>query len=594
MVNGPLTDTVAAKLVGQLKKRDGYTDNVTNGKDYQDEDNQSVRGQVQWDPADDLSILVGADYSKDDVNGNCRNVNNVDLHDPIGLAVFYPPVIAATTGGDVRKCASSADALEKREVTGTLLRVDWDIMDATLTSITAYRELDYHVSEDLAAMPVGTIPFSLVDDVREDSDQFSQELRLTSDNTDKLSWLVGAFYMRENVDRQEGFKGLSGPPLSTGALILLNGDIAFTQKAETTSYAVFGQLDYAFNEQWSVSVGSRYTYDKKEIEQGLENFEDPAFDTSVLAGALGVSPAVVEAIFAPRPAVILGIPANGPGEVAAFAATGDISALNFPYRANADDDWNKVTSSASINWNYSEDGMLYLGFSQGYKSGAFVSSVTNAEAAVVPLEPEEVDSWELGLKAEFLNNRLRVNASVFTMDYSDLQVFRLVGSLLVGANAEATSEGVELDITALLTEHWTVQANYAYLDATYDTFVDGIVDFSGNSLPRAPENSFFVRSSYRTPLPGGSEIDWVLSYAYSDDFYFEATNAPASREGSYGLVDASATWTSARQNWTIAVWGKNLSDEDYRQHTIISNIAGTVDIWAPPRTYGVTLEYAWR
>ena len=302
-------------------------------------------------------------------------------------------------------------------------------------------------------------------------------------------------------------------------------------------------------------------------------------------------PSVIQAIFAPQEAVILGIPANGPANLGAFAATGDTSLLAFPYQTKADDDWNKVTSSASVNWNFSDDGMLYLSFAQGYKSGAFVSSVTNPEAAAVPLEPEEVDSWELGLKSEFLDNRLRVNASVFTMDYKDLQVFRLVGSLLVGANAKATSEGVELDVTGLVTENWTLQANYAYLDATYDTFKDGAVDFSGNDLPRAPQDSFFVRSSYRTPLPGGSEIDWVASYAYTGSFYFESSNSPASKEDSYGVIDASATWTSPQDTWMVSVWGKNLDDEEYRVHTILSNIAGTVDLWGEPRTYGATVKY---
>jgi iron complex outermembrane receptor protein len=591
MVNGPLTDTVAAKLVGQYKQRDGYVKNVENGNDYQDEDNKSVRGQLQYDPQDDLSILLGADWSKDDVNGNCRNVNNLDLHDPLGLAGFYPPVIDATTGGDIRKCASSTDAFQKREVSGGLLRVDWGVADATLTSITAYREMDYHHEEDLAAMPLGTTPFNLVDSVKEDSDQFSQEFRLASDGAEKLSWLVGAFYMEENVDRKEGFIGSFGPPLVPGSAVLLDGNIDFTQKAETTSYAFFGQIDYDFNEQWSASIGSRYTYDKKDITQGLVNNEDPAFDTAVLSGALGAPPSVIEAIFAPEEAVVLGIPANGPANLGAFAATGDTSLLAFPYKTDTDDDWDKVTSSASLNWNYSDDGMLYLSFAQGYKSGAFVSSVTNPEAAAVPLEPETADSWELGLKSEFFDNRLRVNASVFTMDYKDLQVFRLVGSLLVGANAKATSEGVELDITGLVTENWTLSANYAYLDATYDNYEDGVIDFSGNTLPRAPEDSFFAQSSYRTPLPGGSEIEWIVSYAYSGSFYFDPNNSQASKEDSYGVIDASATWSSPQEQWNITIWGKNLDDEEYRIHSITSNIAGTVDIWGPPRTYGGTVKY---
>lgn len=592
MVNGPLGDTAAGKLVLQKRERDGYTKNVLDGQEYQDEDNFSARGQLQFDPTSDLSILLGADYSDDDQAGNCRNVNNLDLHDPLGLAVVYPPVIAATTGGDIRKCASPAKAYQERTVKGGLVRVDWDADQFTLTSLTAYREMEYDHLEDLAGMPQGQTPFNLIDTVQEDSDQFSQELRLSSAGNERFNWLVGAFYMEENIDRLEQFVGNFGPPLVPGPSALLDGDIAYVQDAETTSYALFGQVDYAFNEAWSVTVGSRYSYDEKEITQGIVNYEDPAFDTAVLAAALGVPPEVVQAVFAPNEAVVLGIPVNGPGDLGAFVATGDVSALNFPYSVDADDDWDEITSSASLNWNYSDNGMLYLSWSEGYKSGAYGSQVPRPQDAVIPLEPEKATSYELGLKSQFWDNRIRVNASIFSMDYQDLQVFRLVGSLLVAGNAEATSEGLELDVTALLTERWTVNANYAYLDATYDEYTDGVDDFSGNDLSRAPEDSFFVRSSYVFPFSGGSELDFVVSYAYTGEFYFEASNAAAAKEDSYGLIDASLNWTSADASWDVTLWGKNLDDEEYRVHTIISNIAGTVDVWGPPRTYGLTVNYA--
>jgi len=592
LVTGPLTDTISAKLVAQKKDRDGYVKNALTNDDYQNLDNESVRGQMEFNPTDDLSILLGADYSKDDTNGNCRSVNNLDSVDEAGTADLYKQVIAATTGGDIRKCATSYDHFAKRDVYGGLLRADWDMGEIVFTSISAYRDLDYHHQEDYAALPLDTTPINLLASVKETSDQFSQELRLSSDSPEKLNWQAGVFYVDENVDRNERLTGTFGPPLVPGPAVLLDGDFAYTQKVDTTSYAVFGQIDYAFNEQWSASVGSRYTYDKKKVAQGLVNYENAAFDTVVLSEEFGVPVSVVEEFFAPQEAVIVGFPANGPDGLEALADTLDLSVLAFPYSVEADDDWNKVTSSASVKWNYQENGLLYLKFSQGYKSGAFVSSINFPEEATIALEPEDVDSWELGLKSEFFGNRLRLNASLFTMDYKDLQVLRLVDTLLVGSNAKATSEGAELDITGLLTENWILQVNYAYLDATYDSYIDGELDFSGNTLPQAPENTFFARSSYRTPLPGGSEIDWVLSYSFSDSYYFEPSNESGSKEGSYGVFDASATWLSPGEKWEITAWGKNLNDEDYRVDTIISAVSGTLDIWGSPRTYGVTVKYS--
>jgi iron complex outermembrane receptor protein len=593
-LSGPIADGVSGRLVGSWRKRDeGYVENVLDGEEYQDEENMSLRGQLLLRPTDRLQILVGADYSEDDQAGNCRNVNNLELNDPLGLAAVYPPIIAATTGGDVRKCASPVQGEQTRDIAGGQVRVEWELDSMTLTSISAYRDMDYDHLEDLAGMPTGVTPFNLADGVNESSEQFSQELRLSSNGDGRLSWLAGAFYMEEEIDRSERFTGEFGPPLVPGAAVLLNGDVAFTQNAETTSYAVFGQIGYQFNDAWSLTVGSRYNYDEKDIAQGLLNFEDPAFDTAVLAGTLGVPAAVIEGLFAPQQAVVLGVPVNSPTNLGAFAATGDVSVLNFPYSIDADDDWDEVTSSASINWAYNDDSMLYLSWSQGYKSGAFVSSTTTPEAAATPLDPEIATNYELGLKTEFWDNRLRLNASLFTMEYEDLQVFRLVGTRLVGANAEATSEGLELDVTALLTENWILQFNYAYLDAEYDTFEDGVNDFSGNTLPRAPEDSYFIRSSYVWNLPGASELEFIASYAYTGEFQFEASNQPAAEEDGYGLWDASLSWRDAGERWEVRAWGRNLDDEEYRIHTIVSNIAGTVDVWGAPRTYGLSVQYAW-
>ncbi|HSM68309.1 MAG TPA: TonB-dependent receptor, partial [Xanthomonadales bacterium] len=207
------------------------------------------------------------------------------------------------------------------------------------------------------------------------------------------------------------------------------------------------------------------------------------------------------------------------------------------------------------------------------------------------LDPEKVTSYEFGVKAMLADNRVRVNASVFHMDYEDLQVFRLVGSLLVGANAEATSKGLELDVTGLVRENWILSANYGYLDATYDVFETGDADFSGNRLSRAPENSWGVSSTYSFDLANGSNLDFYLGYTHQDDFFFEPSNHPGSREDGFGLLNASFNWRSADGPWGVSLWSRNVTDEEYRTHTIISNVAGTVDLWGLPRTYGLTVNY---
>jgi iron complex outermembrane receptor protein len=581
LVNGRIADNVAGKFSFSKRDRDGYVDNVVDGEEYHDEDNLSLRGQLLFTPSERMEILFGLDYSTDDQAGNCRNVNNLALNNPLGLAVFYPAVIAATTGGDIRKCASSAGAMQERDVYGALLRVDYDFDGSTLTSITAYRDTDYEWLEDLAGMPLGATPFNLIDTAREESDQFSQELRLTSTGEGSLEWLIGAFYMEEDVSRQERFIGSFHAPLAAQGFSLLNGDVSFDQENKTTSTALFGKIDYHFNERFTWSLGARYARDEKEIDQALVNFENPAFDSAVLSAVLGF----------PVNLVVLGIPANGPGDLIAFITTGNPAALKTPYSVSAEADWSEFVPSTNLQWQFADQGYVYFTVARGYKSGAFVSATTTPQAAVTPLDPEIATNYELGMKSQWLDNRLRFNASVFRMDYEDLQVFRLEGSLLVGANAEATSQGLELDVAALLTDNWMVRANYGYLDATYDSFVSGTQDFTDNDLPRAPENSLGLNSTYTVDLDGGSSLDFDLGYAWQDDFFHEPNNIEATREKAFGLLNLGVTWTSSDGRWDVTAWGKNVTDEEYRTHTIISNIAGTVDLWNIPRTYGLTVNY---
>jgi iron complex outermembrane receptor protein len=580
LVNGRMTDNLSGKFSFSTNTRDGYVDNVTDGLEYHDVDNKSARAQMLWTPRDDLDVLFGVDYSKDDQAGNCRNVNNLDLNDPLGLAVFYPPVIAATTGGDIRKCASSAGAGQSREVSGALLRADWGLDAATFTSITAYREADYSWTEDLAGMPLGSTPFNLIDQAMEDSNQFSQEFRLTSNGGERFDWLLGAFYMKEDVDRAEQFIGSFHFPLAGQGFVLLNGDVTWGQLNTTKSYALFGKLDWHLTDSITWSFGGRWAKDKKSVNQSMINNEDPAFDIAVLT-ALGH----------PNPVVVLGIPANGPADLIGYLVTGNPAVLKTPFRVQASDSWNEFLPSMDISWRVSDDHLLYFSYSEGYKSGAFQSQTTTPQAAVTPLEPERAKNYEVGIKSEFLGNRLRVNASVFQMDYTDLQVFQLVGSLLVGGNAEATSKGVELDATWLVAENWVVGGNYGYLDAEYDIYILGTSDLSGNRLPRAPEHTWSLNSTYTFDLSGGSKVDLSAVYAYTDDFYFAPSNQASSFESGYGLLDARVTWRSQGDRWNVSLWGRNLTDEEYRTHMIISNIAGSVDLWNLPRTYGATVTY---
>ena len=556
LVNGALSDTVAGKFAFSKKDSDGYAKNVTTGQSIHDVDNFSARGQLLIQPSDTLDITLGFDFSRDENNGNCRAVGSLD-QDTRGLVPFYQAAVDATTQGDIRECASDAETFQERDVGGLLAKVVWDTPLGTLTSISAYRESDYEWLDDLGGLPAAVLPLVVVDNAREEAEQVSQEFRLASNSDGDLQWLLGYFYMNETVDRGERFISqvgnqnpldFWGPNGPLGAATFLGGDVEFLQDVESTSHAVFGQATYDINEALSLNLGARWSYDKKQADQAAIDHE-----------GLGHS----------------GVPLT----------------LLPPFNAKASADWEDFTPSFSVNYQINDDGFVYLTLAKGYKSGAFIGQPTSVSAATTPLAPEQVTNIEVGAKTEWFDNRLRLNLSAYTMDYTDLQVFSLQGFSLVSDNAEATSRGVDVEFVGRVTENLQISGSWSYLDAEYDQYISGSNDYTGNVLPRAPKHSGSIAVSYLWPLDAAGEVDISLSYDFKSSYFFDADNDLLRKESPVELFNARVTWSSAEQDWSVSAWGRNLADEEYRAHSIVSGFAGTVDLYAPPRTLGMSVEY---
>jgi iron complex outermembrane receptor protein len=432
-----------------------------------------------------------------------------------------------------------------------MARLDWDMDWARFTSLTAYRSSDYEWIDDLTGLePPSVIPTvvqTVVDYAEEEAEQFSQEFRLTG-NTDNIDWVAGLYYMNEEVERAERFYTEFSVVL--GLPFPSPGDVSFYQDNETDSYAVFGQLDWHITDAWDLTLGLRYSYDDKEITQGATD-------------NLGTYP-----------------PFSG------------IPLLQAPYGPiKADDSWGEWTPKATLSYNFNDDVMAYATVARGYKSGAFASAATTAEGAALPADPELANNYEIGLKSQFWDNRAQFNILYFFTDYEDLQVYFLDNFLLNLANGEAESSGVELEYVALLTENFRVSGSYAYNDTEYTDLVT-VADFTGNDLARAPEQSFTIVLDYAMGLSGGSVIDLQASYFWQDDWFHDPSNAPGTEEDDYGLLNASITWTSSSEQFSIVAWGKNLDDEEYRIHSILDASAVTADVYGAPRTYGLTVNYA--
>jgi iron complex outermembrane recepter protein len=590
MATGGLTDTISGKLVAQYLERDGYGDNVITpdeiktlgdfsnspliggsigaaggGDELDDAEKRSIRGQLLFDLSDTMSLLVGADYSKDKTNGTCRHLQNLD-EGVAGLGSYWALGMSENYKSDDRNCATQFDVEQEREIKGAMARFEMDLEWADFVSISAYRESDYDFIDDLTGIPLidlnaptppgaptplppavpgqWTAPENVVNAVDESADQFSQEFRLTG-ATGPVDWVAGAFYMEENVDRKEEYYTQYNTLLQVLRSLPGIGNVLFTQDNETTSMALYGQADWNINEQWTLTYGLRWSDDEKDITQGAED----------LLGTQGVP------LLAP------------------------------PFTVKANDSWDELTNKVSVSYTPNDDVMLYATYSEGFKSGAFPSQTSTPEDAAQPADPEQVANYEAGMKSTWWDNRIQFNVSYYFMDYDDLQVFELNSNLLlVLSNAQAESQGVDLDFNVLLLENLMVSTSYNYSDATYTDYITPTgSDYSDNNLVYAPENAFSINLDYRYDLDSAGALDFNLSYNWKDDYFTSPSNAEKTRQDDIAMIGASASWTSSDTSWVVTLWGKNLDDEQQIASLIVDPTQITSESYMAPRTYGATV-----
>jgi iron complex outermembrane receptor protein len=549
-VNGAISDRVAGKLTANVRQRDGYAENVNTGQDLEDDETISLRGQLLFTPSDTVDVLLSFDHTDIDMSGDNRFLTNFDIN-PLPPFLTDPQQAEnATFGNDPRKSNHGELQKSDKTLTGLSARVDADLGWATLTSITAYRESESSWFQ--ALVPIrsdregGSGIFEVDDGADQDAEQFSQEFRLAG-SADNLNWVAGFFYFDEEVSKSETFVTYWGP--TTGLNVLFNtGDVSFNMDGSTTSYAVFGQLTWDMTDAVGLTLGARYNDDEKEQDSA-------AVSNQPLTG------------------LVWGIPLGPTGA---------------PYTAYGKESWSKTTIRASLDWDISDDHMIYATYSEGFKSGAFNSHTPSPLIAEAPLLPEFATNIEIGARTEWLDGRLRFNITYFDLEYEDLQTWALVNFQLEADNAAAEVSGVETDFAIAFSDNFSVTGSFATMDGE---FTEGAN--AGNLLRRAPERTWSVSPRFSTTLDNGGSLDVVATAAYTDEYHMEISNDPRGLEPDVTVVNASIKYASANERWDVMLWGKNVTDELYAVHHINGSFGGATKIWAPPRTYGVSLNDYW-
>ena len=341
------------------------------------------------------------------------------------------------------------------------------------------------------------------------------------------------------------------PPGGTGTI---------SQDGETESYAAFASADWAVTEKLTLNAGVRYTYEEKTLE--------PVGQQWFLPDGTQVNPD--------------GSPAE-------------------PLEAEyADEDWDKWSPRLGVQYQINDDIMAYASYAEGFKSGGFFGRITLAvEGALRKFDPEEVDTYEIGIKSEWWDQRLRVNASIFSSDYSDKQEEIIlsdatgnVDTIVVNAS-EATMDGAELEITALVYDGLTLFAQGGYLDAEYDEFdlsFEGLpADASNLEMRNAPEWTYGLGLNYIHELFGHSQMSYDVTYNWRDSYQTIFNNDPLGDKDSAGFWNANIDY-QYKDMLTVSVYGRNLGDERYFRAVTIPPIS-TFGQWNEPRNYGVMVTY---
>lgn len=552
-VSGPLTDSIRARAAISKNDSDGFVDNLVTGEDENGIDVLTWRTIVDADLGDSTTMRFNLHGAKTD--------QPTSKYNHVGLLPGGTDVLGYAGPDDLYKGEYNRnDDKVETDAIGGYVQFDVDFDDFAFTSITAYDDMDSSLAEETDASPLDMLWI----ESDYDSDTFSQELRLAG-STETVTWLAGVYYLDEDYDQKAYYDlfgelraftgGVSDPTGELFGAPILNALAKISQNTKT--YAVFGQADIDITEKLTATLGLRYTD------------EERTFDTSATL--------IDDVLFGPD-----GLEAYNFSDL-------DFSDDQFSWRVGMD----YITDS---------DALLYTSISRGFKSGGFNGSLLSFDAdeaalQAKPYDSEFVTAYEVGYKGEFAEGRLRLNAALFYNDFEDLQVFTFTntGDLPVSVLDNASSAdvtGLELDVVWYPTDSLLLNVSAAFMDSELKDFeTDGGTDLSGNEISLTPETSVTALARYDHDLGDLGSAFVQATAAYRSSFFFTPDNADFLEQDSYTLVSARIGYSHPSDKWGLALFGNNLTEEEYINFAFDLSDFGVIPEFAGvPRTYGIELR----
>jgi len=551
-VGGGLGENSAFRLSASYHQNDGYITNRIGG-DLNNADDLAVRLQWFYEPSDNFDLLLNARISEQDIDTGFFKYVSSQL--PGVLTPNVPnPVLGGYTDNTGDNFSGEYDdpGYNDLSTTGLTATFNWGIGDATLTSITDFSTVERQYIEDSDASPIALFNFYLTTD----AEQFSQELRMAGDRGN-MTWVAGLYYLDLDINDSNGAISdpFIGPAPTPGAEAGLNNPYT----SQLQSLSAFGQVEFPISDSLRLVLGGRVINDDKDFAYTIEavEFIDPEARDFNAPGNL-----------------------NSLGVIATY--TGSRSDTEFAGRIQLD-------------WSVSDDTLVYFGLNRGVEGGGYNAPIFPLAVPYdddsMSFDPEQLDALEVGFKMTLMDGRARLNGAVYYYDYKNYQAFNIIGVDTLTFNADAESQGFELEYQVSPTENWDILLGAAYNDIE--------IDLGGGVKARtvqAPEWNFNGLVRYEWPMSSG-RLALQGDAVYRSEHFFALTALPNQTEDGYTLANVSATYTSESEAWSISAFVHNVTDENYLVQTFdlsTDAIFGmTEQYYGRPRWWGVSFRYDW-
>lgn len=523
-IEGSLIDDIlAAKMVVYYDDDPGYFDNINpaaanpaphpfqpfyvnpaDGSNVGGLRTRMFRPTLVFTPSDTAEVVVSVEHGETEGSGAAWT--NVTAQRAGAQSDF------ATT--------SDENGFTNIEWTQGVLEVNIDeVGNGTLTNIMGTRRVKASSAADIDGtdLPIFAAPGFT------DQKQFSNELRWAGNISDNWDTTFGLYYFKQDIGYREARYIWLPPPLGP-APFGVNLTRALGGDMESKNFGVFWNNDLVLNDSWTLTAGLRYTSESKSAQ---------IVDSTPVAD-------------------------GGPGPCV------DVTTFNCQ-TVSLSRDWNNMTPKLGVQYRMSEDAHMYAFWTKGYRSGGF--NFRNAKPTVIPPGPtneEENNTFEVGVKAEMLDGRMRVNVAAFHNSIDDMQrelnlgdpdVIVLQGTINAG---DVTIKGVELDVVALIADNFSVNASYGWQDGEYDSVNPAFASFLGSELPRLAPTNYSVGFSWDVSV-GDSLINVMANHSFRERHPYDDANNQYFDD--QRRTNASVNWFSSDDIWTVSLYGKNLEDE---------------------------------